>query len=132
MKPATESQGRCRFAHLSEVRPFTGPATVFMSHCWAGRWGDLVGASAYGGHSDRIVWVDAFAVRQWPGNFLDLDFRGVIRLCTAVTVAVAPLSGAISRKIMLTQYERQEYVASREYAEASKTLPFARLWCIGQ
>lgn len=42
VKPATETSGRCRFADLPFVKPFTGPATVFMSHCWGGLWGDLV------------------------------------------------------------------------------------------
>jgi hypothetical protein len=34
VKPSTEAHGRCRFADLPFVKPFTGPATVFMSHCW--------------------------------------------------------------------------------------------------
>ena len=45
VKPATEGHGRCRFADLPFVKPYTGPATVFMSHCWGGCWGDLVSAS---------------------------------------------------------------------------------------
>ena len=34
VKPSTEAHGRCRFADLPFVKPFRGPATVFMSHCW--------------------------------------------------------------------------------------------------
>jgi hypothetical protein len=26
-----------------------------------------------------MVWIDLFAVRQFPGNEADLDFRGVVR-----------------------------------------------------
>ena len=33
VKPATEGEGRCRFADLPGVRPYTGAATVFMSRC---------------------------------------------------------------------------------------------------
>ena len=33
VKPMTEGEGRCRFADLSGVRPYTGAATVFMSRC---------------------------------------------------------------------------------------------------
>ena len=33
VKPATESR-RCRFAHLPEIAPFTGNATIFISHGW--------------------------------------------------------------------------------------------------
>jgi hypothetical protein len=34
VKPATEAEGRCRFAELPCVRPFAGAATLFVSHCW--------------------------------------------------------------------------------------------------
>ena len=64
VKPATSGRDRCRFADLPEVGPFTGPATVFMSHCWGGRWGDLVAATASGAQWNRVVWVDIFAVRE--------------------------------------------------------------------
>lgn len=47
VKPATEFS-RCRFADLPVVRPYTGPSTVFMSHCWSGLWGDLVVAACSG------------------------------------------------------------------------------------
>ena len=83
VKPATEGEGRCRFADLEGVRPFAGAATVFMSHCWGGRWGDLVAAACAGADTNRTVWIDVFAVRQWPGNGADLDFRGVLAGCTA-------------------------------------------------
>ena len=63
VKPATEDQGRRRFADLDSVKPFTGPATVMVSHCWGGRWGDLVAAACAGARSDRVVWIDIFAVR---------------------------------------------------------------------
>jgi hypothetical protein len=83
VKPATETHGRCRFAHLPFVRPFTGAASVFVSHCWSGRWGDLVGAVCAGGRMDRMVWIDIAAVRQWPGNVADIDFRAVVQRCMA-------------------------------------------------
>ena len=56
VKPATEGEGRCRFAELEAVWPFSGSATVFMSHCWGGRWGDLVVAACAGADANRIVW----------------------------------------------------------------------------
>ena len=68
----TEGEGRCRFADLPGVRPYTGAATVFMSHCWGASWGTLVLAAANGARVDRVVWIDCFAVRQWPGNAADL------------------------------------------------------------
>ena len=36
-----------------------------------------------------------FAVRQWPGNGADLDFRGVLKGCTAAIVAAAPIEGTL-------------------------------------
>ena len=62
VKPATAAHGRCRFVDLPFVKPYTGPATVFMSHCWGGRWGDLVAAACAGASVDRFVWIDTFAV----------------------------------------------------------------------
>jgi hypothetical protein len=64
VKPATEGHGRCPFTSLPFVKPFTAAATVFMSHCWGGRWGDLVAAAAGGGRQDRVVWIDVLAVRN--------------------------------------------------------------------
>ena len=89
IKPATKSQDHCRFAELKDVKPFTGKATVFMSHCWGSKWGDLVMAACHGARKDRIVWIDIFAVRQWAGNVADLDFRGVIQQCVSLIVAVS-------------------------------------------
>ena len=56
IKPATEGEQRCRFMDLPGVRQFAGAATVFMSHCWGGRWGDLVAAACAGGDTRRVVW----------------------------------------------------------------------------
>ena len=56
VKPVTEGEGRCRFAHLPYIRPYTGAATIFMSHCWGARWGDLVAAACAGSDMRRVVW----------------------------------------------------------------------------
>ena len=131
VKPATEARGRRRFAELDEVAPHTGPATVFMSHCWGAEWGGLVMAASAGARHDRVVWIDVFAVRaraersrrggrarrrrrvdprslspfraqvrQWPGNGADLDFRGVIRGCTALLVAAPVVEEKISEEFL--------------------------------
>ena len=64
IKPATAARGRRRYAELDEVAPHTGPATVFMSHCWGAAWGGLVMAACAGARRDRVVWIDLFAVRS--------------------------------------------------------------------
>ena len=63
VKPLTEANGRCRFAHLPFIKPFTGPADVFISHSWGASWGDLVAAACTGASTKRYVWIDTFAVR---------------------------------------------------------------------
>lgn len=55
VKPATENNDRCRFSDLPVVEPFTGPASIFMSHCWGGLWGDLVAAACKGAQVNRVV-----------------------------------------------------------------------------
>ena len=47
----------------------------------------------HGARKDRIVWIDIFAVRQWPGNVADLDFRSVLGKCKATIVSVSPIEG---------------------------------------
>ena len=39
----------------------------------------MVAAASCGAKRGRMVWIDLFAVRQFPGNEADLDFRGVVR-----------------------------------------------------
>ncbi len=78
-----------------------------------------------------IDYIIYFQVRQWPGNSGDLDFRGVIKGCTAVMVAFAPVPGRLSNTIMDNKDDLDEYLASSEYTSIANVLPFVRLWCIG-
>ena len=88
IKPATEKD-RCRYAELKSIKKYFNKAKVFVSHCWSAKFGDLVMAACQGARFDRYVWIDIFAVRQWPGNSADLNFRGVIKLCRAMIVSVS-------------------------------------------
>ena len=78
-----------------------------------------------------------FAVRQWPGNGADLDFRGVLEGCTAAIVAAAPIEGTLlndedynGKKGMHSVAAREAFLESDEYAAVAKVLPFCRLWCV--
>ena len=76
-----------------------------------------------------------FAVRQWPGNEADLDFRGVIEGCTAAVVVASPiedspLSTEHNYLASARPKELQEFKDSGEYREVAKVLPFCRLWCV--
>ena len=125
--PATRDR-RCRYAELPGMCDFTGPADVFMSHCWGARWGDLVCAACCGARADRIVWIDLFAVRQWPGNAADVDFRPVVARCKALIVAVSPIRQLA--RFLPTRSDHEAFLASPEAAEAKKRIAFFRLWCI--
>ena len=82
---------RLRFIELlAQEDPIAqGPATVFVSHTWKVPFVDTVSAIAHVLPDTAYVWFDIFAVRQWPGNTADLDFRGVISSCRALLLVVA-------------------------------------------
>ena len=65
IKPATAAT-RCRYADLPEVQACVGEADSFGSHCWGATWGHLVASLADEADPNRRVWIDVFAVRQWP------------------------------------------------------------------
>ena len=136
--PATRDL-RCRYGDLPEFcgLGMFGKATVFMSHCWAATFGDLIGAACQGGRTDRVVWIDIFAVRQWPGNVADLNFRGVIQRCKAMIVSVSPVEGMMMRHREFpngwSYYpvdKAKEFFSSETGIVAKTILPFCRLWCV--
>lgn len=77
--------------------------------------------------TDPLQWIDLFAVRQWPGNGADLDFRGVLSGCTAAIVAAAPFKGPLSED---TEFSAEAFLKTDDYTAAARVLPFCRLWCI--
>ena len=149
IKPATAAT-RCRYSDLPAMRNFFGPAKVFVSHCWASPFGDLVAAASCGANRKRRVWIDIFAVRQWPGNKADLDFRSVIESTSMRAVILSfPTHGILTRgkdfsvvsvlTKILPDYTRcsvpkpwtEEFLRALERdPEARKRLPFKRLWCV--
>ena len=78
VKPATASR-RCRFVELPLIQSYTGQPKAFVSHTWGAPFADLVAAISHVLGKDQCVWLDIFAVRQWPGNMADLNFECVIR-----------------------------------------------------
>ena len=67
-RPPHPLASRCRFVDLPEVRAkgCVGEADSFGSHCWGATWGQLVASLADQADPNRRVWIDIFAVRQWP------------------------------------------------------------------
>ena len=78
--------------------------------------------------------IDVFAVRQWPGNGADLDFRGVLRGCTAAVVVAPPIEGTLLKEhgdeSMFNPTAKEAFLKSDEYKAVAKVLPFCRLWYV--
>ena len=126
IKEATRHNRR-RYMDLDEMKQYKRPATVFMSHCWGAVWGDVVLAACHGARFGRVVWIDLFAVRQWPGNKADLDFRNVINKCQAFIVSVSPVDGL--KEFIPLRSKHKTFLASDKGKAAKRRVPTFRLWC---
>jgi len=131
IKEATR-QMRCRYVDLPNMRAYAGAATVFISHCWSAEWGNVVHAACHGARQNRLVWIDLFAVRQWPGKGgpstigNDLCFRDTIKKCTALIISVTNVDG-MEKPMASTAQEA--FLACPLGQAATKKTPFFRLWC---
>ena len=114
------SHSRCRFVELLD-KDVVGRADTFISHSWGAKFGDLV-AAICDNCSDRRrkVWLDIFAVRQWPTTKPDLDFEVVIRQCSSFLVFCPTIP-----EVEKMQMERQEVPV-----EVRPQIPFFRVWCL--
>lgn len=93
--------------------------------CWGGTWGSLVAAAERGAKPGRRVWIDLFAVRQWPGNVADLDFAGVIRRVKAVLLVAQSLP-AVAKLNPQACVQRQVTVPESVW----QMVAFMRVWCL--
>jgi hypothetical protein len=132
IKEATKHHNRCRYVHLPGMERFTGPAQVFVSHCWGAVWGDVVLAACHGASMDRLVWIDLFAVRQWPGKGgsskigADLLFRDTLEKCTAMIVSTSEVEGMLHR---IPSSKLPAFMATDLGIKSKSITPFFRLWC---
>ena len=126
IKPMTQTR-RCRFVELDWMEEYVGPAHTFISYAQQGTWGDLVAAILDGGADlNRKVWLDIFAVRQWPSDSPDLDFASTIAHCNSFMCVCSYVEFAakmertdvLSRKIDLIS------------ANDRKKIAFLRVWCL--
>jgi hypothetical protein len=69
------------------------------------------------------VWVDIFAVRQWPSSKHDLHFEKVIALCPSFMVVCPSLE-----EVREMTYE--DMMSRRFPAAAKAKVPFFRIWCL--
>ena len=140
IKPAT-AHSRVRYVHLPGVSSAAklGRADIFISHAWGGIWGDLVAAAldslgtdavadAYSGSERRIVrvFIDVFAVRQWPGNVNDIMFEGVVKEVRTVLVVVS--ARELENVGNLNFKEITEKNLSILSDKERRAIPFLRIW----
>lgn len=122
------SAERCRYVELPDMKEVVGKADTFVSHCWGGKWGDLVAAISEGASLNRRVWIDIFSVRQWPGNQADLDFGAVIETCTSFGIVCTATREV--RELTLYQYMTRDI--SILPASVRAAISFFRVWCLAE
>jgi ankyrin repeat protein len=117
---------RCRYVELPEMADICGLPSTFVSHCWAAPWGDLVGALSEEADPTRMVWIDVFSVRQWPGNNADLDFRKVIRRMSSFVLVTSTVPSLLS----LDRATLNSHDLRKLPPEARHVISFFRVWCL--
>eukprot|EP01050_Picozoa_sp_SAG11_P019192 SAG11_NODE_3019_length_2759_cov_1.335338_4_plen_198_part_01 len=130
IRPLCSGAGSCRFVELPGIASHAGPADVFISHTWGALWGTLVVAAVDGAAPGRLVWVDNLAVRQFAGNFADLDFSGVIARCKAVVVVAQALPGVAGLEL-----EPSDQSCMRAASIPTQERPLVaacRAWCLAE
>jgi hypothetical protein len=125
VKPATR-RSRCRYAELPEMAGDVGVAKTFISHTWKVLFADTVEAVAHILPDDAIVWMDIWAVRQWPGNTADLAFDSVVRDTSALILCSIHIEALMQIDTMALV--RKEGCALPE--ELLKMNAFFRVWCL--
>ena len=125
IKPATEKT-RCRYVELPEMIEYVGPAQSFISYAQQGCWGDLVAAVCDGADPKRYVWIDIFAVRQWPSSSPDLDFASTIENCTSFIIVCSYMKEV--EEIDDECYTNRNTKGLSE--QVRKRIAFLRVWCL--
>jgi ankyrin repeat protein len=128
IKPLTE-RDRCRFIELVMMAGNVGPASTFISYAQAGKWGDLVAAILDGGADlDRYVWIDVFAIRQWPSSTPDLDFASTIQNCSSFLIVCSYIQEVKD----LDWSDVRSRNISKLPLSVRKLIAFLRVWCLAE
>ena len=121
---------QCCFVDLPEVNGsgISGTAATFISHCWDGKFGDLVAAICDGVIDfNRRVWINIFALVPSHGgvNSIDLNYELVIKACPSFLL-ICPYLREID-KIHTHIFNRKSVHVP---IELQSQMPFYRLWSI--
>jgi hypothetical protein len=128
IKPMTQTR-RCRFVELDwmEKGEYVGPAHTFISYAQQGTWGDLVAAILDGGADlDRKVWLDIFAVRQWPSDTPDLDFASTIAHCSSFLCVCSYVDSVVEMEYFDVISRKIDLIPAND----RKKIAFLRVWCL--
>ena len=126
IKPATEVR-RCRYVELDDMAEHVGPAQTFISYAQQGTWGDLVAAALDGGADlSRKVWIDVFAIRQWPSEQPDLDFASTIENCESFLCVCSDVPSVESLDHCDVLARKTELIPVSD----RKKISFLRVWCL--
>eukprot|EP00854_Cymbomonas_tetramitiformis_P013797 gene13797-16308_t len=124
IQPCTECL-RCRYVELPQMTSdnTVGCAEVFVSHTWGAPFADTVAAIAHALPDAARVWLDIFAVRQWPGNGADLSFRNVVRNTNALLLCAVHVPA-------IAEMNKDDAMVRRVPEEAKRICAFFRVWCL--
>jgi hypothetical protein len=131
--PAT-MHSRCRYVELPSMTSYVKKASVYVSHCWASKFGDVVLAASVGSRYDRGVWLDVFSVRQWPGNDADvLAARSVVQLCSSMVLSISISTSFASSFVEKKDFAQfQQFLHSEYGRKINEMVPTCRLWCVAE
>ena len=109
------------------MKSFVGPASTFISYAQSGKWGDVVAAILDGGADhNRCVWLDIFAIRQWPSESPDLDFATTIENCTSF-LSICSYQQEI---VDMDYFDALSRKTEKLPAEVRRKVNFMRVWCL--
>jgi hypothetical protein len=104
-----------------------GAAKTFVSHAWGAKWGDLVAAVS---ETTERVWIDIFAVRQWPGNNprAELDFASTIKNCSSFLLVCST-----QQEVLDVNSQDKLSRKTHKLSQATRQqIPFLRVWCLAE
>lgn len=112
------------------IQPLTNNKCIFF--LGGATWGDLVSAVSDGADLDRRVWVDIFAVRQWPApeeaQTLEMDFASTIKHCSSFMLVCSHLQEVCDlNAISLVSRDSERLTENTR-----KQLAFLRIWCLAE
>eukprot|EP00047_Mylnosiga_fluctuans_P008729 m.259901 g.259901 ORF g.259901 m.259901 type:complete len:462 (+) comp23040_c0_seq1:120-1505(+) len=124
IRPTTAVK-QCRYVdslEAAERSTAVQTAQVFVSHSWSASFGLLVAAATDHVAPDCSLWIDIFAVSQWPCTRTqdDLRFDLAVHSCRALLLVCPEIHD------LRTITRRTTHLPAQVCTE----VPFLRIWCL--